>query len=63
MIRKLKRCFETNIKFFTLYDTKKCTMFCSVKDKIPTHQKFNVIYAVKYPECGENYVAETDRYV
>ena len=38
-IRKLKRCFKTNIKFVTLYNTKKCAMFCSVKDKIPTHLK------------------------
>ena len=40
-IRKLKRCFKTNIKFVTLYDTKKCGKFSSVKDKIPTHQKSN----------------------
>ena len=45
-MRKLKRCFKTNVKFVTLYDTKKCAMFCSVKDKIPTHQKSNVIYII-----------------
>ena len=55
-MRKLKRCFKTNVKFFTLYDTKTCAMFCSVKDKIPTHQKSNVIYTIKCPGCGENYV-------
>ena len=38
-IRKLKRCFKTNVKFFTLNGTKKCAMFYSVKDKIPTRQK------------------------
>ena len=26
-IRKLKRCFKTNVKFVTLYDTKKRAMF------------------------------------
>ena len=40
--RKLKRCFKTNVKFVIPYDTKKYAMFCSAKDKIPTHQKFNV---------------------
>ena len=41
-IRMLKRCFKTTVKFATLYDTKKCAMFCSVKNKIPTHQKSKV---------------------
>ena len=38
-------------------------MFCSVKDKIPTHQKSNVIYTIKWPECDEDYVGKTDRCV
>ena len=38
-----------------------CAMFCSVKDKIPTHQKSNVIYSIKFPGCGEDYVGKTDR--
>ena len=37
-IQKLKRCVKTNVKFVILYDTKKSAMFCSAKDKIPTHQ-------------------------
>ena len=36
---------------------------CSVKDKIPTHQKSNVIYTIKWPECDEDYVGKTDRCV
>ena len=60
-IRKLKRCFKTNVIFVTLYDTTKCAMFCSVKDKIPTHQKSNVIYTIKCPGCGEDYIGKTDR--
>ena len=62
-IRTLKRCFKTNVKFFTLYDTKRCAMFCSVKDKIPTHQKSNVIYTIKCPRWGEDYIGKTDRCV
>ena len=36
-------------------------MFYSVKDKIPTHQRSNVIYTIKCPGCGEDYVGRTDR--
>ena len=62
-IHKLKRCFKTNVKFVTLYDTKKCAMFYSVKDKNLTHQKSNVIYTIKCPGCGEDYIGKTDRCV
>ena len=60
---KLKRYFKTNVKFVTLYDTKKCGKFSSVKDKIPTHQKSNVIYTIRCPGCSEDYVGKTDRSV
>ena len=30
-IRKLKRCFKTNVKFFTSYDTKECPIFVLLK--------------------------------
>ena len=63
LIRKLNRCFETNIKFVTLSDTKKCAMFCYVKDNIPTHHKCNVIYTMKCAGCGKDYVRKTDRCV
>ena len=35
-------------------------MFCSFKDKIPTHQKSNIIYTINCPGCGEGYVRKTD---
>ena len=38
-------------------------MFCSVKDKIPTHQKSNVVYSIRCPGCGDEYVGKTDRCV
>ena len=62
-IRKLKRCFKTNVKFVTLYDTKKCAMFCSVKDRIPTYQKSSIIYTMKCPGCAEDYIGKTGRCV
>ena len=44
-----------------MYDTKKSAMSCSAKDKIPTHQKSNVVYSIGYSGCGNNYVGKTDR--
>ena len=38
-------------------------MFCSFKDKIPTHQKSNVIYTIKCPGFSKDYVGKTDRCV
>ena len=38
-------------------------MFCSVKDKIATHQKYNLIYKTKCAGCGEDYIEKTDRCV
>ena len=38
-------------------------MFCSITDKIPTHQKSNVIYTIKCPGCGEDHIGKTDRCV
>ena len=40
--RKMKRCFKEDVKFITLYNTKKMAMFCSPKDKIKTIQKANL---------------------
>ena len=57
----MKRCFKTNFKFVTLYDTKNCAMFCSVKGNISTHQKSAVIYTIKRPRCGEENVGKTER--
>ena len=38
-------------------------MFCSVKDKVPAHQKSNVITRIKCPGSSEDYVGKTDRCV
>ena len=36
-------------------------MFCSNKDKIPEDQRANVIYKIRCPGCGEDYVGKTER--
>ena len=60
---KPKPCFKTNVKLVTLYDTSKCAVFSSVKDKILTLQKSNIIYTIKGRGCGEANVRKTDRWV
>ena len=38
LLKKLKRYVKSNVKFVTLYQTKKSAMFCSSKDPVPTEQ-------------------------
>ena len=42
---------------------KKCAMFCSAKDKILIYQKTNVVYKLKFPGYGEDYVGKNDRWL
>ncbi len=60
-IQKLCRYTKKNVRFVTLFQTKKSSMFCPTKDKIPANQKANVIYKIKCPGCGEIYIGKTDR--
>ena len=55
-INKVHRFTKKNVVFVRLFNTKKVSMFCPTKDKIPTLQKANVIYKIKCPACGEEYV-------
>lgn len=38
-------------------------MFCSVKDKISTHLKSNVVYKLKCPGLGEEYIGKSETYL
>ena len=60
-VKKLKRFTKKNIRFVTLFQTKKLSMFCPTKDKILNLQKSNVIYKLVCPGCGESYIGKTDR--
>ena len=60
-IRKLHRFTKNNVVFVKMFDTKKVSMFCPVKDKISVTHKSNVIYKLKCPGCGEIYIGKTDR--
>ena len=61
LIRKLKRCLNTNVHFKILYKTKKLSSVVSNKDPVPTGQKSHVIYKFTCPGCGQDYIGKTDR--
>ena len=60
-IRKVKCNCTTDIKFITLYYTKKMSYYCTVNDKIPIEQRSSVIYQISCPGCLKRYVGKTDR--
>ena len=60
LIRKLKRCLNTNVQFKILYETKKLSSIVSSKDPVPTGQKSHVIYKFTCPGCGHDYIGKTD---
>ena len=60
-ISRLKRCIKSKVNFKVFYRTSKISMFCSNKDKIPTHLKSNVVYKFDCPGCRKSYVGKTDR--
>ena len=44
--KKVQKCLKENVRFITYNETKKNAMVCSAKDRIPIHQKANVICKV-----------------
>ena len=42
-VKKIRWCLKEDVKFDTLYDTKKISMFSSSKNKIPINQKVNIV--------------------
>ena len=61
LLRKLRRCFKTTVKFRVLYDTRKVSSFCSTKDKIPAYQTANTVYRIDCPGCGQQYIGKSER--
>ena len=59
-IRNVKRIYTTDIKFVILYNTKKISYYCTVKDKISIVQRSSVIYHITFPGCLKRYVGKTD---
>ena len=57
--KKIQRNLSERLNIRVIYMTNKLSNFCSEKDKIPEGQRSNVIYKIKCPGCGENYVGKT----
>ena len=54
----LKRCLKkvkhlnSNVKFRVLYNTKKISFYCNIKDKVPDDPRNHVIHKIKCPGCN-----------
>ena len=59
-VKKLQRCLKEKVRFSILYDLKKVSYFCSVKDKVPDMQRAHVIYRLRCPGCGDKYIGKTE---
>ena len=60
-LKEVKRCLNSNVKFRVLYDTKKISFYCNIKDKVPDDQRNHVIYKIKCPGCNVCYIRKTER--
>ena len=60
-LKKFKRCLNSNVKFRVLYDTKKISFYCNIKDKVPHDQRNHVTYKIKCPFCNGCYIGKTKR--
>ena len=54
-------CLKINFKFIVIYDTKKISFYCSVKDRVPHEQRNNIIYRITCPSWGGKYIGKTER--
>ena len=60
-LKKIRRCLKINVKFIVIYDTKKISFYCNVKDKVPHEQRDNIVYRIRCPGCGGKYIGKTER--
>ena len=58
-LKKIRRCLKINVKFVVIYDTKKISFYCNVKDKVPHEQRNNIVYRIRCPGCGGKYIGKT----
>ena len=60
-LNKIRRCLKINVKFVVIYDSRKISFYCNVKDKVPHEQRNNIIYGIRSPGCGGKYIGKTER--
>ena len=51
-LKKVKHYLNSNVKFRVLYNTKKISFYCNIKDKVPGDPRNHVIYKIKCPGCN-----------
>ena len=60
-LKKIKRSLKIDVKFVVIYDTRKFSFYCNVKDKVSYEQRNSIIYRSTCPGCGEKYIDKTER--
>ena len=55
-LKQIRRCLKINVKFVVIYDTKKISFYCNVKDKVPHEQRNTTVYRIRCPGCGGKYI-------
>ena len=58
---KVKCCLNSNVKFRVLYNIKKMSFCCSIKDKVPHDQRNQVNYKTKCPGCNGCCIGKFER--
>ena len=56
-LKRVRRCLKINVKFVVIYDTKKISFYCNVKDD--HEQRNNIVYRIRCPGCGGKYIGKT----
>ena len=41
-LKNIRRCLKINVKFVVIYDTKKISFYCNVKDKVPMSREITL---------------------
>ena len=55
-MKKIRCCLKVNITFRVIYDTRKYSFYCDMKDKIPYEQMYPVIYQLICLDWAEKYI-------
>ena len=58
--RKIQKQLSRKLSIRVIYTTTKISDLCSAKDPLPEEQKFNVVYKITCPGCGEDYIGKTE---
>ena len=60
-LKNIQRFLSKPVKFVTVYDSKRLSVFVSNKDKLPPLFRSNIACEVACPGCGKTYIGMTRR--